>query len=133
MSELGWGALRDDLEADVRRVTDRLRSLSLARLAGPVPPHASRADAARAVAQLMAEVAQGLADRHAAREPSWRELPVLSDLAVGEQVAVTGHDLLGELATIRPTESVWSRGSRRTAREVVAAAAAALAETRRRL
>jgi len=35
-----WGGLPDDLAADVRRVADRLRTLSAAQLAGPLaaPP-----------------------------------------------------------------------------------------------
>jgi hypothetical protein len=129
----GWGSVRDDLAADVRRVADRLRSLSQSRLAAPVPPHASRADAARTAAQVLADAAQGLAERASSTEPSWRDLPVLSDFAVGDQVAVTGRDLLDEIDATGPTDDVWARGCRRTAREAVAHAAATLAETRRLL
>lgn len=131
MEDAGWGKLRTDLEADVRRVADRLRSLSLAQLAAPVPPHASRASAARDVAQQLAEAAQGLEQRTAAQEPPWRQLPVLEDGAVADQVAVVGHDLLGELDRCRPEDEVWTPATRRTAREVVSAAAEALTTTRR--
>lgn len=133
MQETGRGLLAAELEADVRRVADRLRSLSQARLAAPVPPHASRADAARAVARRLAEAAQGIVERDSPVEPSWRELPVLSDFAVGDQVAVTGHDLLAELDGCEPGWEIWARGGRRTAFEVVTAAASALARTRRLL
>lgn len=129
----GWGVLGEELEADVRRVADRLRSLSQARLAAPAPPHESRADAARAAAQTLAKAAQCLAERESGVEPSWRPLPVLSDFAVGDQVAVTGHDLLAELGAVGPDDVVWGSGSPRTAFEVVTAAAFALAQTRRLL
>jgi hypothetical protein len=129
----GWGPLRDEIAADVRRVADRLRSLSQSRLAAPAPPYASRADAARAAAQALADAAQGLAERACGPEPSWRPLPLLSDFAVGDQVAVTGRDLLDELSGCDPAAQVWTRSGRRTAREVVTDAAGALAATRRLL
>lgn len=133
MPEPGWGSLPDQVAADVRRLADRLRGLSQARLGGPVPQHGSRADAARGVAQQLAEAAQGLAQRDAPAEPGWRVLPRLTDFAVGDQVAVTGHELLAELAGCGPEVDVWARGARRTARDVVTAAADALAATRRLL
>ncbi len=133
MAEGGWEVLRDDLEADARRVPDRLRSLSQARLAAPAPPHDSAADAGRAAAQALATAAQGLAERSARGEPRWRAVPRLSDFAVGDQVAVTAHDLLAELAGCDPAEPTWAPGTRRTAVEVVTSAAATLAATRRLL
>ena len=36
------------------------------------------------------------------------ELPELSDLAVGDQVAVTGHDLLAALDLVGPAVPVWT-------------------------
>ena len=140
MADAGWEPLRVDLEADVRRVTGRLRSLSLARLAAPPPSHLSggeaaaqpsRADAARLVAQRLVEAAQGLELRAEPGEPRWRRLPVLADAAVADQLAVAGHDLLEEMERCGPDAPVWAPGTRRTAREVVSAAAATLAATRR--
>jgi hypothetical protein len=140
------GTVGEDLAADVRRVVERLRTLSQAQLAAPAPPHPSRAAGARAVAQDLATAAQGIEDRASPDEPRWRTLPELADLAVGDQVAVTGHDLLALLRTPRspgdhavvgslvdPAETVWAPGSRRTAGEVVADAAARLATLRRLL
>ena len=84
----------------MRRVADRLRSLSDIRLARPVtltaqPAQAaqpaqepSRADAAHALAQLMADRAAQL------EGVPGRPVPRLHDLAVGDQVAVTGLDLV---------------------------------------
>jgi hypothetical protein len=125
--------LRDELAADVRRVSERLRGLSQSRLAAPAPPYHSRADAARAAAQALADAAQGLADREAEAEPPWRTLPRLADFAVSDQVAVTGRDLLDELAGCPATASAWARGGRRAAHAVVADAAGTLAATRRLL
>jgi hypothetical protein len=133
VTDAGWGSRPDELAADVRRVSDRLRSLSEGRLAAPAPPHGSCAEAARKVAQQLVEAAQGLAQRDFRAEPGWRVLPVLPDLAVGDQVAVAGRDLLAELAGCGPQVVVWGRGARRTAVDVVTAAAAALAATRRLL
>ena len=67
MPEEGWAPLAEELAADVRRVADRLRTLSAARLAGPpappedgMPPYRSRAQAARGAAQAMADAAAAL-------------------------------------------------------------------------
>ena len=127
-------AVRDELAADVRRVSERLRTLSATRLAAPPgpspdggPDHASRAAAGRAAAQLLADAA---ADLEAAGSssgvvaPERRILPVLPDLAVGDQVAVTGHDLLAALAVV---------GLPFAAEQGVRDAGRALADVRRRL
>ncbi len=106
-------ALGEGLGADVRRVSERLRHLSQARLAAAVPPYSSAAGAGRAAAQAMADAAAVLesyvADPGSAGLPPGapRELPVLSDFAVGDQVAVTGGDLL---AAIRLMSELRSAG-----------------------
>lgn len=79
----------------VERVSDRLRSLSDTRLARPRADGRSRADAAHAVAQLLADLAAELEARPA------RPVPRLHDLAVGDQVAVTGHDLVQAFGSAR--------------------------------
>lgn len=85
-------APRERVEVELARVVDRLRSMSLARLAAPLPPYDSRADAAHALAQRLADAAAAVAG-----QPS-RPLPRLGDPVVGDQVAVTGHDLLAATA-----------------------------------
>lgn len=115
-----WEATRHALERDVRRVADRLRGLSQSRLAAPVAGHRSRADAAREVAQTLADAAAGVAAGQGSVPPVWRPLPVLSAFAVGDQVAVTGHDLLAACADAGPQDNAWARHGRRTARDVVA-------------
>jgi hypothetical protein len=79
------------LAGDLGRLVDRLRSLSEVRLARPLPGRGSRADTAHALAQLLADHAAALS-----AEPS-RPVPRLHDFAVGDQVAVTGNDLLAAL------------------------------------
>lgn len=128
-----WDEAAAELATEVRRVADRLRSLSQARLAAPAPPYPSRAAAARSVARLIAEAEQGIAARQGPVEPAWRGLPDLGDLAVGDQLAVTGHDLLSVIEHVRPDDDVWARGRRRTARDVVTEVAGHLAELRRSL
>lgn len=78
----------DALATQLGRVAERLRTLSLARLQAPVPGWPSRAVAARAVAQRCADVTAAIEGRAA------RPLPVLSDLAVGDQVSVCAGDLV---------------------------------------
>jgi hypothetical protein len=88
-------ALRvDALRVEVRRVADRLRSMSQERLNRPFPPYASRAAAALALAQLLADTAQDLAGPAGHGEGARRFVPDLGPLAVGDQVAVTGTDLV---------------------------------------
>ena len=133
MPDDDWGQLRAELAADVRRVSDRLRGLSAARLQAPVPPFPSRAAASRDAARVLVVAAQGIEARQGEHEPSWRQLPELADFAVGDQVAVTGQDLLAALDGLDPAEDVWAPAARRPARDVVAEAAATLAATRRLL
>jgi hypothetical protein len=80
--------LAANLATEVVRLADRLRSLTDVRLARPLPPYGSRADAGHAVAQLMADSAAELSG-----EPQ-RPVPRLHDFAVADQIAVTGADLV---------------------------------------
>ena len=143
-----WADVREELAADVRRVSDRLRSLSATRLASPPgpstdqgPDYDSRAQAGRAAAAELAGAAAALeaaaggpGDGHPPRAQQVPDLPVLSDLAVGDQVAVTGHDLLAALHLVGPAVPVWTSGSeRQPAEHAVRAAWRVLRDVRRRL
>ena len=82
----------EELADEVRRLADQLRRLPESRLRRRHDELAGEttADAARALAQW-------LADAEGELEPSDdrpAQLPVLSDLAVGDLVAVTGQDLV---------------------------------------
>lgn len=132
-------ALAEELAADVRRVADRLRSLSQARLAAPCPPYDSAADAGRVAAQALADAAAAVAAAtFAGAAPVGRELPRLSDFSVGDQVAVTGQDLVTALAAAGA--GAPGAGSRVVdgagagpALDQAAAAARLLADVRRRI
>jgi hypothetical protein len=128
-----WDALVLELGRDIERVSDRLRGLSEARLAAAAPQHASRAAAARATAQTLADAAAGLEAGADPLSPTWRTLPELSDLAGGDQLAVTGHDLLAAAHQAAPDDHAWARHGRRTAHPVLSEAAAALTALRRLL
>jgi hypothetical protein len=91
---------KDDVQIELDRVVDRLRSMPLTQLAAPWGDYPSRAAGARALAQR-------LADR-GADVGGWRrrEVPDVGDAAVGDQVAVTGADLLALAAGPDHLESV---------------------------
>lgn len=142
MPEEGWAPLAEELAADVRRVADRLGTMSAARLAGSpappedgMPPYRSRAQAARGAAQAMADAAAALENAAAGGGGfQWRPLPELADFAVGDQVSVTGHDLLAALDLVAPdTDVYWDVLEHGPARHQVERAARLLADVRRRL
>jgi hypothetical protein len=83
--------------ADLERTVDRVRTMALTRLGAAFEPEPTRADAVRRLAQRLADDAAALAG-----EPL-RPLPRLADQAVGDQLAVVGHDLAAAaLAAGRP-------------------------------
>jgi hypothetical protein len=118
------------LARGVDRVADRLRTLPQRRLEAALPPYDSVAAAARALAQQLADAAQGVAERAAEESPRWREVPALGVFAAGDQVTVTGRDLLAALAGVPPDEPVWTRHGRAPAGDVRDACLAALRELR---
>lgn len=77
---------------EASRTCDRLRSLSLVRLAAPLPDGRSRARAAFDLAQELADASFALAGRPG------RALPDLADHAAGDVLAVCAQDLAEEVA-----------------------------------
>ena len=77
-----------DAAVELGRVVDRLRSMPLTRLAAPWTTFPSLAAGARALAQDLADRGALLADHvpHA--------VPDVGDAAVGDQVAVTGREVI---------------------------------------
>jgi hypothetical protein len=137
-----WEPRRSELAADVGRVSDRLRSMSRARLEGLVapgdeamPPWGTRAQAGRAMGSRMSDLAVALEATAEARPyPGHRGMPELSVFAAGDQVAVGGHDLLAAMALVDPEAVVvMGEDERRPARERVELTARLLADLRRRL
>jgi hypothetical protein len=119
------------LQADLTRTVDRLRTLGLARLEADFAPEPTRGDAARQVAQHLADVTADLEGRPR------RPLPVLGVQASGDQLAVVGHDLLSatsepETATL-PSDPGTARVGAAEVDAVLLEAADLLLDLRRRL
>ncbi|GAA1252254.1 hypothetical protein GCM10009665_48710 [Kitasatospora nipponensis] len=79
----------------VDRLADRFRAMPQSRLLAAVPGHPSRAAAALALADQLARAAQLLEE--GAGAPA-RQVPDVGVFAVGDQIAVAGHDLAAALA-----------------------------------
>ncbi|MFG2823841.1 hypothetical protein ACGFX4_31000 [Kitasatospora sp. NPDC048365] len=95
--------------AAVDRLADRFRSMPQSRLLGAVPGHPSRAAAGLALARRLAATALALEGRPA------QDVPDVGPFAIGDQLAVTGHDLAAvadaealaaALADVEATEAV---------------------------
>ena len=82
------------LEAVLTRLSARLRSMPESKLLGRLPDGRSRAAAGHELAGLVALAAQGVEDRTWHVPPVWRALPFEGPFVVGDQIGVTGHDLL---------------------------------------
>jgi hypothetical protein len=108
--------VRGRLAEEIRRVSDRLRMLPLARLSAPLPPYGTRAEAGHAVAQRLAEAAQGIEARDAPQPPAWREVPRLAEHGTADLIAVTGQDLLDALASAGADAQVWTRAGQSATR-----------------
>ncbi|MGN6333029.1 MAG: hypothetical protein ACTHOD_15490 [Motilibacteraceae bacterium] len=118
-----WRELREELAREERRVVERLRGLSLDRLGRAPVEGSAPADAARACAQVLADVA---ADLEAGPR---RTVPALAAHAAADQVAVTAHDVALAAAAHAPDDVAGER----TALDALAAAVDALVELRRAL
>jgi len=129
----------EDLGRTVERLADRLRTVAETRLARPPrgdgdPSQAGRtslADRAHRLAQSLADAEQGIAERAAEQAPRWRTVPRLGDLAVGDQVAVTGKDLAAACVGLGTDEPVWTRTGPAAASAVLARALADVRELAR--
>ncbi|WP_327068560.1 hypothetical protein OG500_22930 [Kitasatospora sp. NBC_01250] len=120
---MGEEALAEFVES-VERLADRFRAMPQSRLLGAVPGHASRAAAALALAQQLADAAQRLEEGPRAAA---RTVPDAGVFAVGDQLAVAGHDLVTALVTPSPFPAALDAPGP-DAGEVLARAAAAVAE-----
>jgi hypothetical protein len=110
-------------------VADGLRRMTERKLARPAPASGSTggstgrtvAGAALDAARALARAAQGVDERDAAGEPVWRLVPDLGALTVGDQIAVTGHELARAVAALPDGDDplVWTPGGRRPASELL--------------
>lgn len=113
-----WPGLLAGLDAEVRRVARRLAGLGEPRLRRALPPYGTVADAGRRLAAALADGSMGVEDRASDAPPAWRAVPELAVTAVGDQLAVLGHDLLVALRAAGPSEPVWTRTGRAPAGDV---------------
>lgn len=70
---------------------------------------------------MLAAMGQGVEERASASVPRWRDLPFDGHFIVGDQIAVTGHDLIAGMRSLDDLDApVWSvDGGRVTAGEVL--------------
>ncbi|MFE7527985.1 hypothetical protein ACFU7Y_20045 [Kitasatospora sp. NPDC057542] len=107
----------------VESLADRFRSLPQSKLLGAVPGYASRAAAALELARRLAGLAL------ATEGGPQREFPDAGAFAVGDQLAVAGHDLAAALAALPQGAEVALPDGPVAATEVLAGAVAAVRET----
>ncbi|MFE2176716.1 hypothetical protein [Kitasatospora sp. NPDC059462] len=120
----------------VDALADRFRAMPQSRLLGAVPGHPSRAAAGLALARRLAAAAlaaegarpAGGAGGGAGGGPS-QELPDAGAFAVGDQLAVVGHDLAAALAALPADAAVALPDGPLTVRALRAQALGWLAET----
>lgn len=114
-----------DLLDECDRLADRLRSLSDVRLARELSPGVTAAAAGLVVAQRLADLGAGVELREGASPPLVRTVPQVADFAVGDVVAVTGHDLVAAAAPLPLQTTVWLDAAPADLASVVADGAAA--------
>lgn len=117
---------------ELARLAAAFRSMPQSKLFGVLPDGRTRAQGGHQLAMLLAATGQGIEQRAATGTPNWRQLPFDGPFVVGDQIAVTGHDLLAGLRALGdPREPVWSpQGRRVAAADSVAAALEAAAALR---
>ena len=82
------------LETALSRLASRFRAMPESKLLGRLPDGRPRAAAGHELASLIALAGQGIEDRSRPMPPAWRSLPFEGPFVVGDQIGVTGHDLL---------------------------------------
>jgi len=101
------------LDSVLTRLASAYRSLPESKLLGRLPDGRTRAAAGHELAALLGLAAQGVEDRSRPSAPSWRPLPYEGPFVVGDQIGVTGHDLLAACARLAPetasaSTAVWA-------------------------
>ncbi|HEV3174052.1 MAG TPA: hypothetical protein VGZ32_27135 [Actinocrinis sp.] len=111
---------RTELLAEaVSRLASLFRSLPQSKLLRSLPDGRSRAAAGHEAAVLLARAGQGVEER-ASGVPLWRDVPFDGVFVVGDQIAVTGHDLVVGLRGVDADEPVWGPDGRRVPAGAVA-------------
>jgi hypothetical protein len=115
------GHRTDPLTRAVALLAASYRSLPQSKLLALLPDGRSRAEAGHRFAALLAALGQGVEERASDAAPLWRDLPFDGAFIVGDQIAVTGHDLVAGMRGLTDLdELVWSaEGERVRAGEVL--------------
>jgi hypothetical protein len=136
------GHRTDPLMQAVAYLAASYRALPQSKLLGLLPDGSSRAEAGYRFAAMLAVFGQGVEERTRDVAPAWRRLPFDGLFVVGDQIAVTGHDLVAEMDRLEGQgqgqgqrlgldELVWTVGGERVrAGEVLEAAVRGAEELR---
>lgn len=118
------GHRTDSLTQAVAHLAASYRALPQSKLVALLPEGRSRAEAGYRFAALLAVFGQAVEERASDEPPRWRSLPFDGVFIVGDQIAVTGHDLVAGIAALDDLdELVWTVGGERVrAGELLAAA-----------
>lgn len=116
--------LSDLLWSEITRVAEGYRRMPHSKFALRLEPFGSRAQAGHWLAGQYAVLAQGVEQWDRILPPVWHRLPVLGVFALGDQIAVTGRDLVEAYRALKdPAEtSVWTLGEGRVPAEKAMAA-----------
>jgi hypothetical protein len=110
----------EPLAEAVSRLASVFRALPQSKLLGSLPDGRSRAAAGHGLAVLLARAGQGVEERARDSAPVFRDVPFDGPFVVGDQIAVTGHDLVAGLRGIEREALVWGPdGHRVPAGEVI--------------
>jgi hypothetical protein len=94
------GSRTELLTSLLPRLAAAYRSMPQSKLLGKLPDGRSRAQAGHALAAALAVAGQGVEERDQVDPPVWRVLPFDGPFVVGDQIGVTGHDLLRAIALV---------------------------------
>ena len=116
--------LAQTLTAEVARVVEAYRRMPHSKFDQRLEPYDDRARAGYWLATQLTLLAQGMESWDSAQAPQWRELPVLGVFALGDQIAVVGHDLLAAFQALDDPRKtlVWTPGDGRVPAETALAA-----------
>jgi hypothetical protein len=118
------GRASDELAVEVTRVAEAYRRMPHSKFTLRLDPHGDRAVAGHRLAAQFAALAQGVEEAGRPEPPEWRELPVLEPFALGDQLEVTGKDLLRAYGELEEPAAVyvWTPGEGRMPAEKALAA-----------
>lgn len=116
--------LTEVLTAELTRLAEGYRRLPHSKFALRLEPYGDRAQAGHWLAAQVTMVAQGTEHWDSPEPPVWHDLPTLGVFALGDQIAVVGHDLVAAYRALKdPRETfIWTPGNGRVPAEKAMAA-----------